>query len=196
MAFARKWANPTGTRTYFAWRSMKSRCFNSDNPSFSNYGGRGISVCTAWVESYDRFFEDMGAAPPGKSLDRIDFNKGYEPGNCRWAGWDVQSTNKRTSRVIEFKGEKRTLSQWAEIMGLETGTLHRRLLRMPLERALVSGLLRAWSHGTRHGYERGCRCAQCKASHAARGRELRAKRKARELAGNQAAGPQAARKAG
>lgn len=77
---------------YAAWIAAKKRCFNPSNASFRNYGGRGITVCSRWAQSFEAFLRDMGRRPgPGYSLDRIDPNRGYEPGNCRWADIATQS---------------------------------------------------------------------------------------------------------
>jgi hypothetical protein len=84
----------SGTRTYASWSSMKSRCSNPKNSSWEYYGGRGITVCAKWQE-YTNFLADMGERPLGKSLDRIDSNGNYEPGNVRWATPSEQIKNRR-----------------------------------------------------------------------------------------------------
>lgn len=176
-----KWQNPAGTKTYYAWRNMRARCMNPNEASFANYGGRGIRVCDRWAESYDAFVADMGEAPEGLTLDRIDVNGNYEPGNCRWAGWDVQHNNKRTNRPLTFHGVTKNLTEWAKDLGLSTDTLHHRLARLPVEEALQPGSIApTWKHGTRHGYETGCRCDECRAAHAARHRSMRARRAAKK----------------
>lgn len=173
MAFNKKWINPSGTRTYYAWRSMRTRCADKDNP---NYGGRGITVCSEWGD-YDLFFRDMGECPIGYSLDRVDNNKGYTPDNCRWATVRQQLNNQRRNRRISFNGKTQTLSYWAEELGVSLDTLHHRLVRLPLEKALVAGKISEhWKHGTRKGYERGCRCDACRETHNARMRARRTPR--------------------
>jgi hypothetical protein len=80
---------------------MKQRCFNPANICFENYGGRGITVCDRWINSYENFLADLGQRPDGKTLDRIDNDRGYEPGNCRWATYSEQMRNKRCNVLNE-----------------------------------------------------------------------------------------------
>lgn len=89
--------NLTGRQspTHKSWSSMIQRCRNPRNTSFADYGGRGITVCESWASSFENFLADMGPRPERKTLDRIDPNKGYGPGNCRWATKSEQQRNKR-----------------------------------------------------------------------------------------------------
>ena len=85
------------TPTYASWQAMKSRCLNTNQKSFLDYGKKGIEICTRWINSFEAFLEDMGERPKGCTLDRIDFTKGYYKENCRWATYHMQSNNRRLS---------------------------------------------------------------------------------------------------
>ena len=88
----------TNSREHNSWRQMKSRCGDSNHHAWKHYGGRGIQVCKRW-ESFENFFVDMGERPVGTSLDRIDTNGNYEPGNCRWADAKTQGANRRGTKA-------------------------------------------------------------------------------------------------
>ena len=116
------------TPEYRAWHEMKRRCFDSSNQAFAKYGGRGISVCQEWLDSFDRFLADMGRRPsPKHSIDRRDVNGNYEPRNCRWATSKEQNRNRRNNRLIAFQGKIASLAEWSEITGIKSGTILFRL---------------------------------------------------------------------
>lgn len=115
------------TSTYNSWAGIFQRCDNRKNPAYKNYGGRGITVCERWRESFENFFEDMGIRPEGKTIDRIDHDGNYELTNCRWATPKQQSENKRNNVIITIGNESQTLSVWCEAFGLDYKTASNRI---------------------------------------------------------------------
>jgi len=100
----RKSHKMTSTKEFRAWSGMKFRCFTKTSKDYPSYGGRGITVCDKWLNSFESFFDDMGYAPTSKhSLDRIDVNGNYEPSNCRWSTAKEQCSNKRNNIYINSK---------------------------------------------------------------------------------------------
>lgn len=122
---------------FYIWSSMKQRC-DINNRNFKNYAGRGITVCEEWQESFEAFFAHVGPRPsPKHSIDRIDNNKGYFPGNVRWATITQNARNKRTNRLVVHKGTTNTLIEWAEDCGIPYKTLWQRLsMGWPFEKAI------------------------------------------------------------
>ncbi len=91
-----------GDRTYRSWSSMMSRCSNPNDPSYPDYGARGISVTKPWRDSFESFLNDMGERPAGTSIDRIDNSFGYFAANCRWADKYQQARNRRKPVRVRF----------------------------------------------------------------------------------------------
>lgn len=125
---------------YRCYTSIKTRCYNEKCLPYKNYGGRGIKMCDRWLgpDGFVNFFADMGQRPgEGYSLDRIDNDGDYSPDNCRWTDAKTQNNNRRSNRLITYNGETLSESQWADKMGINRGTLHQRLKRMPIGQALT-----------------------------------------------------------
>lgn len=103
---------------YWVWSAMIQRCHNPRNKQYKDYGGRGIYVCDRWRD-YKNFLADMGHSPPGRSLDRINNNKGYQPDNCRWATRIEQAGNKRNCiYVVRAQGRRMALAEYCRIYRL------------------------------------------------------------------------------
>lgn len=113
-------------REYRSWKDMRGRCNTPTDSDYADYGGRGIRVCERWSD-FAVFLSDMGERPDGHTIDRIDVNGDYEPGNCRWAPAKVQANNKRSNHLIQMRGETRTLQQWCEEFGIDPSKVRYRL---------------------------------------------------------------------
>lgn len=128
---------------YSVWRGMKKRCYDPRDLSFKRYGGRGIYVCAEWLSDPARFIADMGPRPKGASIERKDNNGPYSKENCVWATPKEQANNYRRNVLITLNGVTRNVTQWAAIIGVQSGTIFRRIYDgMPPERVLYPGSLR------------------------------------------------------
>jgi hypothetical protein len=115
-----------GTPTYSSYRAAKKRCQNPNDPSYADYGGRGIKFLYA---SFEDFLDDLGERPLGTTLERCDNDGHYAAGCCRWANQIEQQNNKRSNRLITAFGRTRTLTRWAREMGISDYNLRNRLRR-------------------------------------------------------------------
>lgn len=116
------------TPIYQCWNGMIQRCTNEKAPSWMDYGGRGISVCPRWLNSFEDFHADMGDIPgPGWTIERKDVNGNYEPDNCCWATKREQANNRRNSRIYTYKDSKGSLSMLARQFGMAIPTLEYRM---------------------------------------------------------------------
>lgn len=119
------------TRVYRIWLGMIRRCSDIKHNRYADYGGRGISVCDRWLESFSNFLIDMGHPPSDKhSLDRYPNNDGnYQPDNCRWATASQQARNTRFTKRITANGESLQLVEWSERLGIDKRIIDCRLRR-------------------------------------------------------------------
>lgn len=106
------------TPEYAVWLDMRRRCSNPNSTNYSNYGGRGITVCERWLD-FTNFFADMGQRPTAKhEIDRRDNDGNYEPDNCYWATRYEQSIHKRSTRWVEYNGERLALVEWCRRLNI------------------------------------------------------------------------------
>jgi hypothetical protein len=121
-------ANKPEYPEFHIWNSMKQRCINPHNTRYTCYGGRGITVCQAWRESFETFYADMGPRPgPEYSIERRDNDGPYAPENCYWATIDIQSRNKRSNHYVTLYGRRACLAEWFEIIGIRPMTYFMRI---------------------------------------------------------------------
>ena len=108
---------------------MKVRCLNKNNKSYRDYGGRGISVCSEWQESFSSFYEWSinNGYKENLTLDRINFNGNYAPDNCKWSTLKEQMNNTRKNIFLEYDGDTKTVKEWAETLGVSQYTLYSRV---------------------------------------------------------------------
>lgn len=121
----------SGTRIYQIWQGIKDRCYNPHNTRFNYYGGRGITVCEAWINDFSAFYEWSIKNGYSKELtiDRINNDKGYSPDNCRWANQKQQSRNRNSNIKITIGNATKTLTEWCEIFELDYKTIYARYSR-------------------------------------------------------------------
>ena len=131
---------------------MKARCHRESHPSYSKYGGIGITVCERW-HVYFNFLADMGERPTGMQIDRINLSAEYSPDNCKWSTLEEKGSKRKTNRWLTANGETRTLKQWEDHLGIDHVTLWERMQKWPLEKALTTPkLIAEKSEKTRYGH--------------------------------------------
>ncbi len=114
---------------YKVWSSIIQRCTNPRNAKYQDYGGRGITVCERWRD-FDHFYKDVGPKPfQGAQIDRIDNDKGYLPGNVRWATRQENQRNRRANHTLTCKGVTRCIQEWSEVTGIKPNTILTRIRR-------------------------------------------------------------------
>lgn len=130
---------PYKEKYYFVWAGMLQRCYNPKHSAYSYYGKRGIKTCERW-KKFTEFWKDMGETyKPGLTLDRIDNEGDYEPSNCKWSTMKEQIMNRSNTKRYEYKGQLKTVNDWAEEIGMKSGTLWFRIKRgWNIERALTT----------------------------------------------------------
>lgn len=112
------------TPTIKSYQHAKSRCTDINDPKWPSYGGRGITMCDAWLRSFEAFLADMGEAPAGMTIERKDNDLGYTPDNCRWATRADQAKNKQQTVWVEYAGARMCLKDFAKAIGVNYKTLH------------------------------------------------------------------------
>lgn len=119
----------TSTKLYVIWSNMKARCYNPKNTMYKNYGGRGISVCDEWKNSFEDFSEWAlkNGYVEGLSIERINVDDGYNPNNCTWITLKEQSLNQRRSHRLTAFGRTQTIKEWSEESGIKYDTIERRI---------------------------------------------------------------------
>ena len=130
----------TGTPEYRSWNSLRNRCLNESNAAYHKYGGRGITICARWLESFANFLEDMGPRPgPQHSIERKDNNLGYSKENCVWATAKVQGRNTRRNYYLMYEGRRVCLAEAAEMAGVPYTLLYYRVVtrEWPIEKAIA-----------------------------------------------------------
>ncbi len=116
---------------YVIWCGIKQRCFNPKCKEYRLYGARGIILCDAWKHDFKAFYEYIGPRPTKHhSIDRIDSNGNYEPGNVRWATHLEQANNVRSNTILTCRGESKTMAEWARSLGIAYDMLCQRVCKL------------------------------------------------------------------
>jgi hypothetical protein len=146
------------SKLYHVWSSMRDRCTNPNCKAYRYYGGRGITVCERWLNSFAAFQEDVGKRLDGMTLDRINSNGNYEPNNVRWATMKTQQQNRRNNVYLTAFGETKIAGDWVidERCAAPLGTLYRRVgvLGWDHQKAIETPINKARSEGNKIGRQK------------------------------------------
>lgn len=137
------------TPEWLAWWRMIHRCTNPKNPKYGSYGGRGITVCKRWRNSFAAFLKDIGPRPStAHSLDRIDNDGDYRPSNCRWATRQQQAGNRRSCHLITFRGKTLTIAEWSRRTSIHRTAITSRIFQRgwSVKKALTTPSRKATKH--------------------------------------------------
>lgn len=121
------------SREYSSWQAAKARCERITDKDYPRYGGRGIRMCQQWSASFDAFYKSLGERPAGTTLERINPNGNYEPGNCIWATPIEQARSRRRSIYVDWHGQRKHLADVAKEIGITYGAAFMRLRRGKLD---------------------------------------------------------------
>tara|TARA_R110001632_G_scaffold215733_2_gene343017 strand:- start:13549 stop:14109 length:561 start_codon:yes stop_codon:yes gene_type:complete len=133
-------------RMYAVWANIKARCFSKTNKQYVDYGGRGITLCDDWKNSFLTFYRDIGPRPSKKhSVDRIDNNGPYSPENCRWATGCEQQNNTRKNVTLTYKGKTMTVANWSRACDIKASVLYARKKKGWSDERALTDPIRKWS---------------------------------------------------
>ena len=121
--------NQRHTKLYEVWKTMKQRCYNPNNRSYHNYGGRGISICDEWKNNFESFYiwSKNNGYKEELTIDRIDVNGNYDPCNCRWTTKLIQANNTRTNKYVTINNETKTVSEWCRFYNISNSAVYLRV---------------------------------------------------------------------
>lgn len=128
-------SDPEARRVYRVWTGIRRRCLSPKSKAYADYGGRGVTLCDEWLD-FSNFSRDMGPNSEGMTVERIDVNKGYEPGNCIWIPLSKQNENKRNTLRVTYNGKEWCLKRLCEHLEVPYNRTFKRLRRMPLAEAI------------------------------------------------------------
>lgn len=127
------------TKEYKTWLSMVKRCANLNDTSYADYGGRGITVHGEWQNDFEAFYNHIGPVPfDGATIDRINNERGYYPGNVKWSTQTEQARNRRNNTLLTHNGKTQSMSAWVEETGISRGAIQTRIkMGWPIDKVLT-----------------------------------------------------------